>query len=155
MRNVESVVTGNCLARKVRVARLLDHLLLEQAQHFPIWTSLLKTAIDQLEGVPLKRQVVTETVFSTQRPATRGGGVDADAVQIDILRILDEVARERGKRLRRGVLLGRGRIGRVVDLAADVRQAAVVLDVIETQLGIIQGGYVPAQRYTKLILGIF
>src|SRR6056297_1758001 len=152
--DIEAIVTRNRLASKVSTRILCKALSFQFAQRVPCRITLLQTTEDQFKGVPLQRHIVAEAVLSTQRPATGCGGVDTDTVQVDVLRVLYEIAWKRGKGQARVILLTGSGTGRVVHQTTDVWQTAVVLDVVKTKLGVIEFWHVPTNGYAELIFGI-
>ena len=131
LRHIKAIVTCNRLAGQVCTRVLCQTLCFQLTKRVSCRITLLQTTEDQLKGVPLQRHVVTEAVLGAQRPATRSGGVDADAIEIDVLRVLDEITREAGERQTWIVLLRGARAGRIVHQTTDVRQTAIILDVVE------------------------
>ncbi len=149
--NVVTVVAINSLTGIVEIGILLTLALLQLAHYLSIRTTLLQAPVDQLKRVPLDGKIWPEAVFRPQRSARWQCGVDTDAVEINVFRILDEIAGKPGVGQVGVAFLVCRWVRRVVDHTTDVRKTAVITGVVEPQLGP-QVGQIPTQRGTELIL---
>src|SRR5690606_3289896 len=82
--------------------------------------------------------------FTLYRSRAHGGG-EAQAVEADVLRIGEKVARIGRAEARRGQWIGSAADDRITE-----RHAAVVVHVVQAELGVIQLGDEPAQRNAEL-----
>ncbi|MNO45093.1 hypothetical protein D3C76_353500 [compost metagenome] len=110
-----------------------------------------KSGVQQVRGIELQRHVRPIAHLTAQRGAANVG-LEAQAVETDVLGEVDEIAGVTDGvdlrhllRLRRGTAQPAGGVHR-----AQVRVAAVVVHVIGAELGVVQFGHEPAQRYAIL-----